>query len=317
MRPQAKIIGIGSYLPEKVLANRDLERMVDTTDEWIVSRTGIHERRIASPLETPSLMGVRAAESALAGFDVSKIDLIIAATMTPDHHCCPATAALVQAGLKIKGVPVFDVQAACTGYLYGLSTAKAFVESGMYQNVLLVATEKMSSVIDFTDRSTCVLFGDGASAALISSKGPGLAIGPIDLAGEGDKAGLIEVPVDKPYLTMKGREVFKRAVRLMAASCNACLERAGLEQSEISWLVPHQANGRIMDALGRYLDVPDDKVFRVIHKYGNTSASSIGIALDELMQSNKTRNGDHFLLAAFGAGLTWGAGLLTRSDDRE
>ncbi len=317
MRPQAKIIGIGSYLPEKVLANRDLERMVDTTDEWIVSRTGIYERRIASPFETPSMMGVRAAESALAGLDVSKIDLIIAATMTPDHHCCPSTAALVQAGLKIKGVPVFDVQAACTGYLYGLSTAKAFVESGMYQNVLLVATEKMSSVIDFTDRSTCVLFGDGASAAFISSKGPGLAIGPIDLAGEGDKADLIEVPVDKPYLMMKGREVFKHAVRLMAASCNACLERAGLEQSEISWLVPHQANGRIMDALGRYLDVPDDKVFRVIHKYGNTSASSIGIALDELMQSNKTRNGDHFLLAAFGAGLTWGAGLLTRSDDRE
>jgi len=312
----AKILGIGSYLPKKVLTNADLEALVETTDEWITTRTGIKERRIASDEESPSFMGIKAAEVAVknSGIDPSKIDLVLAATMTPDHYSCPSTAALVQGGLKMGSVPVLDLQAACTGYLYALSTAKAFIESGLYRNILVVATEKMSSIVDFSDRATCVLFGDGATAAVISAEGAGLAIEHVDLAGDGALAHLIEVPVRKPHITLKGKEVFKQAVRRMATSSETCLSALGLQHSDISWLVPHQANGRIIDALGRHMNLPDEKVFRVIHKYGNTSASSIGIALDELLQTQKTSTGDRFLLVAFGAGLTWGAAVLTKTE---
>jgi len=311
---QAKIIGIGSYLPKKILSNVDLEKLVDTTDEWISSRTGIKERRIASDHETPSFMGIKAAEIAIqnSGVDPSKIDLILVATMTPDYYACPSTAALVQGGLKFTGIPALDVQAACTGYLYALSTAKAFIESGLYHNILVVATEKMSSIVDFTDRSTCVLFGDGATAAVISSEGTGFTINHVDLAAEGSQSHLIEVSVRKQYITLKGQEVFKHAVRRMADSCEQCLSFLGLEHSDISWLVPHQANGRIIEALGRHMELPEEKVFSVIHKYGNTSASSVGIAFDELLQQHSTEAGDRFLLVAFGGGLTWGSAVLTK-----
>jgi len=311
---QAKVIGLGSYLPNKVLTNADLESMVETTDEWITSRTGIKERRIASEDESPSFMGVRAAEAAIRNslLDPTKIDLILTATMTPEYFGSPSTAALVQKGLGLRSIPALDLQAACSGYLYALSTAKAFVESGLYRNVLIVATEKMSSIVDFTDRSTCVLFGDGASASVVSNEGAGFLIDHVDLAAEGDQAHLIEVPLDRQNLTLKGKEVFKHAVRKMADSCGRSLSIVGLSSSEISWLIPHQANGRIIEALGRHMALPDEKVFSVIHKYGNTSASSVGIAFEELLGEHETRPGDRFLFVAFGGGLTWGSAILTK-----
>jgi len=311
---QAKILGLGSFLPKKVLSNADLEKLVDTSDEWITTRTGIKERRIASEEESASFMAIKAAEAAIqnSGIDPSEIDLVLTATMTPDHYGCPSTAALIQAELKIGHVPALDLQAACTGYIYGLQAAKAFIESGLYRNILFVATEKMSSIVDFSDRSTCVLFGDGASAAVISAEGTGFKIDHVDLAADGAQAHLIEVPVGEQYITMRGKEVFKHAVRRMAHSCEQCLSTLELQHSDISWLIPHQANGRIIDALGRHMEVPEEKVFSVIHKYGNTSASSIGIALDELLQQHDVASGERLLLVAFGAGLTWGSAVLTK-----
>ncbi len=313
----AKMVGLGSFLPEKVLSNFDLEKMVETTDEWITSRTGIKERRIASETETPSVMGVHAAKLALknAAIDPLKIDLILVATMTPEYCGCPSTAALIQSGLNLLNIPAFDVQAACTGYLYALSTAKAFVDSGQYRNVLVVATEKMSSIVDFTDRATCVLFGDGASAFVVSSEGKGLQINTVNLGGDGSLSDLIKVSLNKQkqHITLKGKEVFKHAVRRMAQSIDKSLLDLGLKNEDISWLVPHQANGRIIDALGRHIGFPESKVYTNIHKYGNTSASSVGIALDELLLEHPPSPGDRFLLVAFGAGLTWGSALLTQN----
>lgn len=317
MKTKAKITGLGSYLPQKILSNFDLEKMVDTSDEWIISRTGIKERRIADEVETPSEMGALASKSALknAGLDLSEIDLILAATMTPEHYGCPSTAALIQSKLGCLGIPAFDVQAACSGYLYALSVAKVFVESGQYRNVLVAATEKMSSIVDFTDRSTCVLFGDGASAFVVSIEGKGLEIGQVLLGGDGSCADLIEVPNNssKAHINLKGREVFKHAVRRMAQSIDQNLGESGLKKEDISWLIPHQANGRIIDALERHMGIPKEKVFVNLEKYGNTSASSVGIALDELLQQHPTSSGDRYLLVAFGAGLTWGSALLTQN----
>lgn len=325
-RPTAKIIGTGSYVPEKVLTNQDLEKMVETSDEWIVTRTGMKERRIARSDEFTSDMGLEAAKKALEASKIApeSLDLILFATLTPDY-IFPSTACLIQSQLGAVKAAAVDVQAACTGYLYALAMAKAFIESGIYKNILIIASEKLSSIVNYQDRNTCVLFGDGASAAVISSEGHGLAIRDVSLGSDGELAKLLILPAGgsrKPasretvdcnlhYLQMEGKEVFKHAVRRMESASKESIEKAGLTESEISWLVPHQANMRIIEALAKRFEVPMEKVFITIHKYGNTSASSLGIALDELMRQNNAQKGDNILLTAFGAGLTWGASVLT------
>lgn len=324
---KARIISLGSYVPERVLSNHDLEKMIDTTDEWIYTRTGIRERRLAGKSEATSDLGLIAAKQALekANLKASDVDLILVATMTPDH-LCPVTANLIQAKLEVSSIPAVDILAACSGWLYGLSIAKAWVESGAYRRVLLVAAEKMSAFINFHDRSSCILFGDGAAAAIITGEGAGLLIHEVDLGSDGSGADLIMIPAGgskhptttetteqgEHFLTLKGKEVFKYAVKQMTASAEACLKKANLRHEDIKWFVPHQANGRIMDAMARQLEIDGSKVYRTIEKYGNTSASSIGIALDELMQEKTLNEGEHILLTAFGGGLTWGASLLTR-----
>ncbi len=325
-RPTAKIIGTGSYVPERVLTNQDLEKMVETNDEWIVSRTGMKERRIARPDEFTSDMGLEAAKKALEASKIpaDSLDLILFATLTPDY-VFPSTACLIQNQLGATKAAAVDVQAACTGYLYVLGMAKAFIESGIYKNILVVAAEKLSSIVNYQDRNTCVLFGDGASAAVISSEGHGLAIREISLGSDGELAKLLILPAGgsrQPatretvdcglhYLQMEGKEVFKHAVRRMESASKEVIDRAGVKENEISWLIPHQANMRIIEALAKRFEIPMEKVFVTIHKYGNTSASSIGIALDEMLRQNNAKKGDNILLTAFGAGLTWGASLLT------
>lgn len=322
--PKARIIGLGSYLPEHILSNVDFEKMVDTTDEWIVTRTGIKERRIAAENEFTSDMGVEAAKKALQQANVApeSIDLIIVATMSPDY-IAPATAALIQDKLKAKKAAALDIQAACSGYIYGLSLAKAYIESSLYNTVLLVASEKMSAFVDYQDRSTCVLFGDGATAAIITGQGSGLNIEAITLGAEGKHFDLAIVPAGGSkhppseqtvkdrlhYFQMDGKEVFKHAVRRMEQAARECLSKAGVEEEEISWLIPHQANARILEALKKHFNPP---IYSTVQKYGNTSASSIGIALDELIQENPLSEGDKLLLVAFGVGFTWGAALLTK-----
>lgn len=329
-QPLARIVGMGSYLPERVLSNHDLEKMVDTSDEWISSRTGMKERRIAESGESSSDMAVAAGLKAIedANVDAKDIDLILVSTATPDYFM-PSTAAVIQSKVGATNAAAFDMQAACTGYLYGLSTAKAYIESGMYKNVLLIAVDKMSAFIDYQDRNTCVLFGDGASAAMISGVGSGFAIDSICLGADGTLFDLIMIPgggsrfpaseetvsQKKHYFKMMGKEVFKHAIRRMGAAAKKCLEQAELKEDQISWLIPHQANERIIDALAKNFQIPSDRVGKTVHKYGNTSASSVAITLDEVRRENPINHGDHLLLVAFGSGLTWGASILTLKEE--
>jgi len=324
---KAKIIGTGSYLPERVLANSDLEKMVETSDEWIVTRTGMKERRIARVDEFTSTMGAEAAKRALesAGISVEEIDYILVATCTPDY-IFPSTACLIQHAIGAKNAVGADLQAACTGFLYTLSMAKALVESGAYKNVLVIAAEKLSAITDYTDRSTCILFGDGAAACVVSaSEKPGLSLESVRLGADGQYAELViqpgggsrcpatasSVEEKQHFIKMSGNEVFKHAVRRMESACKECLDAAGVSEQEISWLVPHQANVRIIDAMGkRFEHLSADRIYKTLHKYGNTSASSVGIALDELLKSGVVGSGEQILLTAFGGGLTWGAALL-------
>ncbi|MBS0628932.1 MAG: ketoacyl-ACP synthase III [Verrucomicrobia bacterium] len=322
---QAIIIGTGSYVPERVLSNGELEKMVETSGEWIVTRTGIRERRIADKDEATSDMGIKAALKAIekAKIDPKKIDLVLVATLTPDH-AFPSTACIIQSKLNLEAAAM-DLQAACSGFVYVLSAAKAYVEAGLYHNVLVVASEKLSSIVDYEDRGTCILFGDGAAACIVSGEGKGLRIRDVILGSDGCQAELLiqpaggsRSPASKEsvearmhFIKMEGKEVFKHAVRRMEASAKDCIEKAGLQESDISWLVPHQANIRIIEAIAKRFQVPQERVFITIDKYGNTSSSSIGIALDELLQEKKLAKGDHILLTAFGAGLTWGSTVLT------
>lgn len=324
---KAHIIGMGSYLPHKVLTNADLEKMVETNDEWIFTRTGIKERRIAAINEFSSDMGAKAGLIALerCGIAVDEIDMILVATMTPDY-ISPSTAVLIQGQIGAKNAAAMDLQAACTGFIYGLSLAKAFVESGAYKKILLIATEKMSAFVDYQDRNTCVLFGDGASAAVISDEQKGLSLDAICLGAAGEMAELLYIPAGgarqptslstlearQHYIKMEGKELFKHAVRQMKAAAIECLAKAGLDETQVNWLIPHQANLRIMDAVAKGFSIPSDKVYKTVEKYGNTSASSVAIALEELCQSHDLKKGEHLLLVAFGAGLTWGASLLTK-----
>ncbi len=324
----ARIIGCGSYLPEHIVSNKDLESMVDTSDEWIVSRTGISERRKAGDDEHTSTMGAQAAVKALedAKLDPLDIDLIIVATCTPDY-LFPSTAALIQRALGAKNAAAFDLQAACTGFLFALSIAKSYIESENYKNILIVASEKISSIVDYEDRNTCVLFGDGASSAVISNEGKGLEIRNVSLGTDGNQAELLILPGGgsripptiesvnsrQHFLKMEGREVFKHAVRLMESAAKQCLKHVGVAEEEIAWLVPHQANIRIISAIAKRFALPLENVYKTVHKYGNTSASGVAIALEELLKEKEIAKDDNILLVAFGSGLTWGASLLTQN----
>jgi 3-oxoacyl-[acyl-carrier-protein] synthase-3 len=322
---KAKIVGLGSYVPKKVLTNQDLEKIVDTSDEWITTRTGIKERRIAARDEFTSDMGYLAAKKALkdANLSIKDIDFILVATLSSDY-IFPSTACLIQQKLKADNIPALDVQAACSGYIYALCLAKALVEKKAYKNVLIVASEKLSAITNYKDRSTCVLFGDGAAAAVVSLEGSGLEIENTYLGADGSLAELLILPAGgcknpasyetvkekKHFIQMEGKEVFKHAVRRMLEAVEKCLKDAKIDKKEVSWLIPHQANERIIDAIAkRFSHLPKERIYKdVVRMFGNTSASSIGLALDFLKKEFKKN--DTILLTAFGAGFTWGAAIL-------
>jgi 3-oxoacyl-[acyl-carrier-protein] synthase-3 len=320
------IRGTGAYLPEKVLTNDELSKFVDTSDEWIQARTGILERRIAAEGEFTSDLAVAAAEKALAAsaLDREEIDLLIVATITPDMPF-PSTACIVQSKLGLRKITAFDVEAACSGFLYILDMATAMLQSGRYKNALIIGAEKLSSIIDWQDRTTCVLFGDGAGAAVLSRiDDPETGILDSTLHADGSHEDLLNMPgggsrmpatessVDSRhhYLKMNGKEIFKHAVRNMAKAATSLLERQNLDISKINRVIPHQANIRIIDTIQERLDIPKDKFYINLQNYGNTSAASIPIALDEACRKGLVRHGDLVLCVAFGAGLTWGASLI-------
>jgi 3-oxoacyl-[acyl-carrier-protein] synthase III len=321
----ARILSTATYLPSRRLTNQDLERMVETTEDWIESRTGICERRIAAPTEFASDMGAAAARKALeeAKLAPEEIDLIAVATSSPDY-LFPSTAALVQAELGCCRAAAFDFQAACTGYLYGLALAKGLIESGAYRNILLIATERLSTFVDYKDRTTCILFGDGAAASVISSRGRGLSIEHVQLGTDGREAALLLLPAGgcrqpacadsiaqgQHYIKMQGRELFKHAVRRMCQAIAESLERMGLTEDQIAHMVPHQANYRIIQAIARRFNFDASRVYLTIQRYGNTSASSAPIALAELQKEHQLVAGSYIMMPSFGAGLTWGNAIL-------
>lgn len=319
------ILGTGSYLPEKVLTNADLEKMVDTNDEWIVSRTGIRERRIAAPEEASSDLSVKAAEKALkkAGIRAEELDMIIVTTVTPDMNF-PATACLVQDRLGAKKAATFDLSAACTGFIYGISTGAQFIATGVYKYVLVIGVECLSRIVDWTDRNTCVLFGDGAGAAVLGPVEEGYGFLSFELGGDGSGGNLLNLPAGGSrlpasektirerlhYVHMSGREVFKFAVRVMGNATEEALAKAGLSKEDIDFLVPHQANIRIIDSAVKRLGLTEDKVVVNLDRYGNMSSASIPVALDEAVERGQIKKGDTMVLCGFGGGLTWGATVL-------
>ncbi len=322
---KACIRGVGYYVPEEVLTNQYFESYLDTSDEWITQRTGIKERRRASSWENTSDLGAKAAERAIkaAGVGRDGIDLIVCATATPDMPF-PSAACLIGAKLGLKGVPAFDLAAGCTGFVYGLAVASSFVESGRFRNVLVVGSEILTRIVDPMDRSTCVLFGDGAGAAVVSPSNGASEILGFKLHADGGYGELLYLPargtalelteevLEKRlhYAKMRGNELFKIAVREMANVSIELLDELGVGKEEVDWLVPHQANIRIISTLAKRLGLPMAKVVVNIQKYGNTSAASIPIALGEALEQGRIKSGDLVLLVAFGAGLTWGAMLI-------
>ncbi len=324
LKPVA-VVGIGSYAPEKVLTNHDLEAMVDTTDEWIVTRTGVKARHIAAEGVATSDLGTEAARRALAnaGVEAKDVDLIITATTTPDMMF-PCTAALIQHKIGAPRSFCFDLEAACSGFIYGLEVGRQFVASGTVRTALVIGAEKMSSVVDWKDRTTCVLFGDGAAAAVLQPAATGRGIMASALGSDGSLGELLKIPAGGSrhpaseetlrermhFIRMSGREVFKNAVTNMCRTSIEALQRCGLTAKDVTWAVPHQANLRIISALAEKLGVPMDHVVVNLEEYGNTSSASIGLALDEAVRAGRVKPGDVILLTAFGAGLTWGSMVL-------
>jgi 3-oxoacyl-[acyl-carrier-protein] synthase III len=322
---RSRIISTGSYLPEKILTNYDLEKMVDTSDEWIIERTGIKERRIADEGQTASDLAYEASKNALkkAGLKAEDIDLIIVATVTGDMPF-PSTACFLQGKLNAVNAAGFDVNAACSGFLYGLYIADGFIKSGMHKKVLVVGTEVLSKITDWEDRATCVLFGDGAGAVIVGPTDEDRGIISTHIKSDGGMWDFIHVPgggSKNPasvesleqrlhYIKMKGNETFKVAVRTLEELGIKTLEENNLDSEKLSLLVPHQANLRIIQATAGRLKLPIDKVFINLDKYGNTSAASIPIALDEAVTSGRVNAGDYVLLEAFGGGLTWASALI-------
>lgn len=312
----SRISGTGSFLPAKVLTNKDLEEIVDTTDQWIRERTGIRQRHVVSEGESCSDLAEGAARRALesAGLEPSDLDLIVVATTTPDQ-IFPSTACLLQQRLDVHGCPAFDVQAVCTGFIYALSVADKFIRTGSSRRALVVGSETMSRILNWQDRSTCVLFGDGAGAVVLEAdEEPGII--STHLHADGAYKGLLQVPhgigfgqSDDPYIEMKGNEVFRMAVTTLGRIVDETLEANGMEKSEIDWLVPHQANTRIIQATARKLDLPMEQVVVTVGEHGNTSAASIPLALDTAVRDGRIRRGETLLMEAFGGGFTWGSVL--------
>lgn len=319
------IIGTGSFLPKKILSNHDLEKLVETSDEWITTRTGIKERRILESGKAASDMAIEASKKALedAKLNPEDIDLVIVATMTSDM-ITPSTACIVQDKLGCKNAAAFDISAACSGFIYGLSMAYGMIKSGVYKNILLIASEAMSRILDWEDRGTCILFGDGAGAAVISEVPEGKGILKMELGSDGSGAEHLLIPAGgskcpltderlanrEQYLKMEGSEVFKFAVRKIDETCKKILKESGLESSDIDLFIPHQANTRIIDSAVKKLKIPKEKTFVNLQKYGNMSAASIPVALDEALKQGKIKDGDNILLVGFGGGLTWGSSIL-------
>jgi 3-oxoacyl-[acyl-carrier-protein] synthase-3 len=315
----SRIIGTGRYLPERVLSNTDLEKMVDTSDEWIRSRTGIVERHIAADDETTSDLATNAAKRAIeaAAIDAQSIDMIVVGTTTPDL-IFPNVGCLLQERLGISGCPAFSLETACSGFIYALAIADQFVRSGQVRRPLVVGAETMSRIIDWTDRETCVLFGDGAGAVILeASEAPGIIYSSLGADGRyrnllDTDSGISKAPAEghTPILRMKGNDVFKVAVRTLEAMVDEVLERNDLKKGEIDWFVPHQANLRIISATAKRLGISMDKVVLTVAEHGNTSAASVPMALDTAIRDGRIQRGHLLLLEAFGGGFTWGASLL-------
>ncbi|MCD6258342.1 MAG: ketoacyl-ACP synthase III [Helicobacteraceae bacterium] len=318
---------IGAYAPEKILTNQELSEMVDTSDEWIVKRTGIKERRIAAKDETTSDMGVKAAALAIerSGIEKKDIDMLICATISPDYFCMPSTATIISSKLGLNNVTAFDISAACTGFVYILSIAKAFIEAGMKKNILIVGAEKLSAITDYTDRGTCILFGDGAGAAIISAtEDKSEAIIDIHTGADGTFADLLMTPnggsgsahdsldqeASSCFMQMKGNETFKVAVRTLTKDVVDILQTNNIKSEDINHFVPHQANYRIIKAVGDALAMKEEQVVLTVAKYGNTSGASIPMAINEVYESGDLKAGELMLLDAFGGGLTWGSALV-------
>jgi 3-oxoacyl-[acyl-carrier-protein] synthase-3 len=317
----SRIAGTGSYLPEKVITNTDLECMVETTDEWISERTGIRKRHIAAEGETTCDLAEAAARRAIeaAGIDTSAIDLIIVATTTPDQ-IFPSTACLLQQRLDVHGCAAFDVQAVCTGFIYALAIADKFIRTGAARNALVVGAETLSRIVDWTDRKTCVLFGDGAGAVILQASDE-QGVLSTHLHADGQYSALLQVPTgisklatedgdDYPYIEMQGNEVFKMAVNTLGRIVDETLAANNLAQDDIDWLVPHQANMRIILATAKKLKLAEDHVVMTVQEHGNTSAASVPLALDVAVRDGRIKRGEILLLEAFGGGFTWGSALV-------
>lgn len=322
---KARILGTGRSVPDRRLTNAELEKMVDTTNDWIVTRTGIQERRIASSEESASSFAIPAAMAALADAGVAgdEVDLVICATVTSDM-LFPATSSLIQNAIGARGAAAFDLGAGCSGFVYALGVAAKLIEGGSSKTAVIVGAEILSKVTDWEDRGTCVLFGDGAGAVVLRATDEDRGILHTAMHSDGSLAELIHMPgggskhppsrevyeSKLPFIKMRGNEVFKVAVRSLAEVSNEALEACGLALADVRWFIPHQANRRIIDAVGQRLEISEDRVYVNVERYGNTSAASIPLALDELNRDGKIEDGDILLFSAFGAGLTWGATVI-------
>lgn len=325
--PYASFRSIGAYVPEKILTNKDLEKIVDTSDEWITKRSGIKERHIAAEDQSASDLALEASKQALerAGMSAQELDMIIVASISGDYLFMPSTACVLADKLGVRNIPAFDQLAACTGFIYALSTAKAYIESGMMKNILIVGAEALSKFVDYTDRTTCVLFGDGAGAAVISAtENPEEAVKDVHISADGTFQDFLITPgggskhpcstyvTDErlQFMKMKGNETFKVAVRTLSNDVHEIVKNNDLDLNEVKFFIPHQANYRIIKAVGDAIGIRDDQLVLTVDKYGNTSAASIPMAINTVYESGELKPGDLMLLDAFGGGLTWGSALL-------